>query len=308
MSLLTRFRSGRRIPQAGQPVVAEPDSSGIAEFRRPTIFPTCANPGCQSGWLHPWRSRSKPVLDGSWTCSARCTEALLEAAVARELGEIHQRRAVHRPRIPIGLALVEQGWISAEQLRTGLEVQKQNGGGRLGSVLLKQNVLNEERLARALGLQWSCPVLDLKDYDPARMAAILPRLLVDAYGVLPVRFGGRSLLYLAFEENPDPTVALALERMTGLRVECGIITDGQFRIAHENLLKAEFPPVTLIEAASPSAAAHALSQVIERQMPVASRLVRIREFLWLRLWRREPSDPLPGRSDVEDLVCSIGLQ
>ena len=311
MSLLTRLRPGRRISevQSNADAGAQLDvrrAGQVADAQSPTLFPSCANPACSSGWLLPWRSRSRPILDGRWTCSPKCTEALLETAVARELEELQQARAIHRPRIPLGLALVEQGWISAEQLRNGLERQRQSRSSRLGSVLLQQHALNEERLARGLGVQWSCPVLDLKGFEPARMAPVLPRLLVDAYGALPVRLGGRSVFYLAFEESPDPTIALALERMNGLRVDCGFITDSQFRSAHASLLSAPFPPVTLVEAASPGAAVHAFGREIERRLPVTSRLVRVREFLWLRLWHRNPSYPIPQRGEVEDLVCSIG--
>jgi hypothetical protein len=281
-------------------------SDPFAEARKPTMFAACANPRCQSGWMHPWRSRSRPVLDGCWTCCPKCTEALLGNALTRELGEFKPARTTHRPRIPIGLLLVEQGWISTHQLRTALDAQKREGGGRVGSWLVKQNALCEERLARGLGLQWSCPFVELKDHDPISMASVMPRLLLDAYGALPVKLGGRRVLYLAFEESPDPSVALALERMTGVRVECGFITDSQFQTMHARLLKSEFPPVTLIEAASPGAAVRALTRAIERQQPVASRLVRVREFLWLRLWYRRPSGPIAEIGDVEDLICSIG--
>src|ERR1700679_3964628 len=47
------------------------------------IFETCAHPGCRSGWIHLLRSRSAPVFEGGWTCSAECTAARVAAAVRR---------------------------------------------------------------------------------------------------------------------------------------------------------------------------------------------------------------------------------
>jgi hypothetical protein len=48
---------------------------------------------------------------------------------------------------------------------------------------------------------------------------------------------------------------LAVERMTGMQVECGLVQGSLFRAAHTRILAARFPPVQLIEAASEPAAA-----------------------------------------------------
>ena len=76
-------------------------------------------------------------------------------------------------------------------------------------------------MTRALGLQWSCPVLGLEYHDAEALTVLLPRLFVDAFGALPLRVAAGRLLYLGFEDRLDPVVALAVERMSGLRVESG---------------------------------------------------------------------------------------
>ncbi len=68
----------------------------------------------------------------------------------------------HRHRIPLGLAMLEQGWITRAQLRGALEAQKAAGGGRLGQWLVRQQGVSEQLVTRALGLQWSCPVLGME--------------------------------------------------------------------------------------------------------------------------------------------------
>jgi hypothetical protein len=96
--------------------------------------------------------------------------------------------------------------------------------------------------------------------------------------------------------------------MTGLRVESGLVEGTLFRLAHARMLNAGFPAVGLIEAGSEQAAVHAFTKSIERARPAESRLVRVHDCLWLRMWRRAQTGPLPERDSVEDLICSIGAQ
>ena len=224
------------------------------------IFATCANPGCGSGWLHLWRSRSAPVFEGGWSCSAACTAARVAAAVRPRDGGAGKRQESHRHRIPLGLVMLEQGWITSAQLRQALDAQKAAGGGRLGHWLVRQQGVSEQLVTRALGLQWSCPVLALEFHDAEALTALVPRLFVDAFGALPLRVAAGKLLYLGFEDRLDPVLALAVERMTGLRVESGLVQESLFRPAHTRMLNARFPAVELIEASSEPALVHALAK------------------------------------------------
>jgi len=208
--------------------------------------------------------------------------------------------------VPLGLVMLEQGWITNGQLRQALDAQKQAGAGRLGHWLVRQQGVSEQLVTRALGLQWSCPVLPLEFHDAEALTALVPRLFVDAFGALPLRVAAGRLLYLGFEDRLDPVVALAVERMSGLRVESGLVRGSLFRAAHTRMLTQSFPPVELIDAGSEAAAVHALSRSVERARPVESRLVRVHDCLWLRMWRRPQPGPLPERAGVQDLVCSIG--
>jgi hypothetical protein len=90
-----------------------------------------------------------------------------------------------------------------------------------------------------------------------------------------------------------------------LRVESGLVQGSLFRPAHTRMLNAKFPAVELIEAASEAALVRALARSIEQARPVESRLVRVRDCLWLRLWQRRPSGPLPEISAVQDLIASL---
>jgi len=291
---------------AGEPGGAGSGKAVAHGGLRGALFETCANPGCETGWLHLWRSRSVPVFEEGWSCSAACTAARVAAAVRREMEGRGTAQENHRHRIPLGLLMLEQGWITTGQLRQALEAQKMAGGGRLGYWLVRQQGVSEQLVTRALGLQWSCPVLPLEFHDAEALAILLPRLFVDAFGALPLRVAAGRLLYLGFEDRLDPVLALALERMSGLRVESGLVQESLFGPAHIRMLGAKYSPVELIEAASEPAAVHALARSIERVRPVQSRLVRVHECLWLRMWRKPQSGPMPERGTTQDLICSIG--
>jgi hypothetical protein len=269
------------------------------------LFETCANPGCSSGWLHLWRSRSVPIFESGWNCSPACTAARVEAAVRRELDGMGSAQEIHHHRIPLGLVMLEQGWITSGQLRQALDAQKVAGAGRLGHWLVRQQGVSEQLVTRALGLQWSCPVLPMELYDAEALTVLVPRLFVDAFGALPLRVAAGKLLYLGFEDRLDPVLALAVERMTGLRVESGLVQGSLFRPAHTRILSSRFPSVELIEASSEPALVHALSKSIEEARPVESWLVRVHDCLWLRMWHRPQNGPLPGPASIRDLICSI---
>jgi hypothetical protein len=279
-------------------------SSGM----RARLFETCANPGCTSGWLHLWRSRSAPVFEGGWNCSPECTRMRIEAALGREMDGRGKAPESRGHRIPLGLVMLKQGWISSGQLRLALEAQKGAGAGRLGHWLVRQQGVSEQLVTRALGLQWSCPVLPIELHDAEALTAVVPRLFVDAFGALPLRVAAGRILYMGFEDRLDPVLALAVERMSGLRVESGLVQGSLFRAAHNRMLNAAFPAVELIEAATEPALVHVLAKSIERVRPVESRLVRVHDCLWLRMWLRPQNGPVPEAAAVQDLICSIGAQ
>jgi len=275
-------------------------------FFRPSLIGQCANPDCRSGWMHLFRKRSTPVFEGGWTCSPECTEARLQWALRRELDGRVPALETHRHRIPLGLLMLEQGWITRRQLRDALESQRAAGSGRLGDWLVQQRAADEATITRALALQWSCPVLEFGIHGPTVPTSVMPRLFLDAFGALPMRIAAGRLLYLGFEQCLDPVLAFATGRMTGLRVESGVVCSSLFRPALGRLIGEKFPAVQLAEAVSERAAAHLLARSIERIQPVSSRVVVVHDFIWLRMWLSRETDLAPRIASVCDVVCSIG--
>lgn len=270
---------------------------------RVSLLQTCSNPRCRSGWLHLWRSRSAPVFEGGWSCSPECTEERIRRAVRRELDGPGGARDKYRHRVPLGLLMMEQGWITADQQRKALQAQK-SAGGRFGEWLIRQEAVSEQLVTRALSLQWSCPVLSVGLHKPEALSALMPRLFLDVFRALPLRVAAGKVIYLGFEERLDPVLALALERMTGLQVESGLVPGSEFGPAHERMLSCGFPPLELLGAVSETVLVRALTRAVEKARPVESRLVRVHDCLWLRMWNSSPG-PLPALSSVADLIASI---
>lgn len=291
-------------PARGEPIRGEAGSGLRSLLRRPALVSVCANPGCNSGWLRLWRSRSTPVFEGGWTCSPQCTRAQVEAALARELAGRSSAPEMHRHRVPLGLGMLEQGWITADQLRRALLRQREAGAGRIGQWLRREGV-EDALIARALAVQWSCPVFSAAERVPDALTALVPRLFVDAFGALPLRVAAEKVLYLGFEDRLDPALALAMERMSGLRVECGLVEESGFRRAQARALEARYPAVELVEAASEAALAGAIAKTLERTRPLAAKLVRVHDCVWLRMWLRAGGGVVPALAAVSDLIGSL---
>lgn len=272
------------------------------------LVSTCANPRCKASWLKVLRSSTSPVVEGGWCCSPECTVSQVAWALRREMEMLGHALDTHRHRIPLGLVMLEQGWITGAQLREALAAQRATRSGRIGRWLIRQQRVSEHLVTRALGLQWGCPVLSLDGHAPESVAAFIPRLFVDAFGALPLRSAGGKLLYLGFEERLDPVLALAVERMTDIRVESGIVEDSLFRPAHARMLQARFPRVELIEAVSEQILVRELARRIERTRPVDCRLVRVHDCFWLRMWNRPQHGPLPNVDIVQDVICTLNTR
>lgn len=273
------------------------------EARAGRTFPTCANPRCASGWLHLWRKRRIPVLEGGWLCSPACTRARVEDLLCREQAEAHPV-AAYRHRVPIGLILLTQGWITHENLKHALAAQRSGVGLRLGEWLVANRGLDEARLTQALGLQWSCPVFSFQKHGSGIPMNTVPRLLAESFGFVPLRLTSSGLLYLAFEDRIDHSLTLAVERITGLRVESGLLSASEFRSAQRQFQRGRFARSRLIEAGDPGLLTEAFARHIERHKPTNARLVRLHDLFWLRLWEEENAAPAQSNR-VEDIIGSV---
>ena len=292
----------------------QPASAAIA----PSLFEgssrrSCSNPECTSGWTMPWRSRRRPIFEGQWGCSGRCVLAMVKAGLKREVAGrgVGQSGGVHRHRVPLGLVMLAQGWITHPQLQAALHAQKTSGSGRIGDWLMSECGLEEEQVTRGLSVQWSCPVLKVHGFLPGEMALVMPRQFVEEFGVVPLRVAGSRLLYLGWEDRLNASVAYGVEQMSGVKVESGLVNGVDLRAARARLLEAEGVPTAVQTAEDEDALAAKITGVLEQKQPVAARLVRLHQYYWLRLWLESGTKGSVGNlprssEDMQDCVYTVG--
>lgn len=269
-----------------------------------SLLPVCGNERCRTSWLRLWRRRQTPRLEGFWACSPACLEEMVRSALAREFQGEAEQPGGHRHRVPLGLMLYSQGLITQNQLRSAVEAQREAAAReetprRIGRWLIQQASLSEMQLARALSVQWNCPLYSAERFDPARSAELMPRLLVETCGAAPLRQTASGRILLAFEDALDHCLSLALERMHGARVEAGVMASSEFRRVRETLVEAKFPKLRMIEVANRNVLARALTRRIEQFQPMDAALVRVREYYWLRMWKTLDR----GMEGAEDLLA-----
>jgi type IV pilus assembly protein PilB len=118
----------------------------------------------------------------------------------------------------LGKVLLAAKLITEDQLQKSLLAQKKEGG-RLGTILVKLNYIEEDKLLKFLSQQYGIPAIDLSklQIDPA-VTKLIPVEVVSKYQVMPIKRSG-STLSLAMV---DPTNVFAVDDikfMTGYEIE-----------------------------------------------------------------------------------------
>ncbi len=284
-----------------------PATLGQVQQRR-----SCGNAECTSAWTMPWRNRRRPIFEAQWGCSGRCVLAMVRTAVQRELGDgVISSPAPHRHRVPLGLLMLAQGWITHSQLQKALAAQRESGKGRIGERLMSECGLEAEQIVRGLAMQWGCPVLTTEGFSPEAMALVMPKVFIEKFGLLPLRVAGSRILYLGFADRLDASAAFAIEQMTELKVESGVVEGVHFEAARSRVLACDGVEVKLESVEDKDAMAARITAILEQKQPIASRLVRVHQYYWLRSWLESGAlgkvGSLPVTSeDMKDHVFTVG--
>lgn len=273
----------------------------------------CASDECAGGWKMPWKNRRRPLFECQWGCSSQCLERIIRKSLRRERGDVPismQDNCAHRHRVPLGLVMLAQGWITQVQLRKALDAQRSAGEGRIGEWLVRESGIGAAQVTRALAMQWSCPVLPMDGFTPSAMALAMPRVFIEDLGLLPLRVAGSRILYLAFNHRLDASAAFALEKMSGLKVESGLMDEIQFDAARSRLIESRFVEVTHGTASDADVLAAKIAAALEQMEPVDARVVRVHKRYWLRTWLESGAysgvGGLPATGeDVTDMIFTL---
>src|SRR4030042_6221585 len=118
----------------------------------------------------------------------------------------------------LGEVLIKQGMISEDMLHRALEEQKKDGS-RLGSVLIKMGVLTEADLLNALSRHFGVQSIDLKGVElNDAILKLIPNERAWKYLVVPVKRFGRTLT-LAMINPGDVTAIEDIQFATGFQFQ-----------------------------------------------------------------------------------------
>lgn len=132
----------------------------------------------------------------------------------------------------LGDLLVKNNLITREQLAKALEEQKDSGGQlRLGTILIKNSLISEPDLTSFLSKQYGVPSINLADFeiDPA-VIKIIPAEVSQKYQIIPVNRAGSTLIVAM----SDPSNIFAIDDikfMTGYNVEVVVASETAIRTA-----------------------------------------------------------------------------
>src|SRR5215831_10938052 len=138
----------------------------------------------------------------------------------------------------LGDLLVREGLINQEQLQRALADQK-GSNEKLGSILVRLDLINEDQLIDFLSKQYGIPSITLTQLDvDAEVVKLVPAQIARKYEVLPIKRAGNQLT-LAMA---DPTNVFAVDDvgfMTNLQVVPVVASQGAIRKAIDRLYEAQ---------------------------------------------------------------------
>ena len=118
----------------------------------------------------------------------------------------------------LGEILLKENLITPDQLKQALDHQKTNGG-RLGNSLVKLGFLNDDEVTAVLSRQYGVPSINLAYFEvDASVTKLIPMDTATKYQVLPLSRVGSSLTLAMV----DPTNVFAMDDikfMTGFNIE-----------------------------------------------------------------------------------------
>ena len=130
----------------------------------------------------------------------------------------------------LGELLVRNKLIDEKQLAKALEEQK-SSGGRLGASLVKLGYLKEEDLAAFLSRQYGVPSINLAEFEIGEsVIKLVPAEVVQKYQLVPVNRAGSTLIIAM----ADPSNIFAIDDikfMTGYNVEVVVAAEASIKTA-----------------------------------------------------------------------------
>lgn len=130
----------------------------------------------------------------------------------------------------LGDLLVELGYITEDQVKDAIKVQKATGK-RLGRIFVEQGLITEESLLNLLELQLGIPRIDLELIDiDMKAVSTISEALAKKYNLIPVKFrDGKLIVAMSDPLNIFAEEDVALS--SGYKIEVGIAMEKEINEA-----------------------------------------------------------------------------
>jgi hypothetical protein len=254
------------------------------------LAPQCGYPGCvhaHSVWRRMRRRLRGVALQGTRYCQTEC----LEMALVEILSPVPDRAEAAAHRIPLGLILLSRRQLTAAQLRTALQAQRDDAGAskdgkRFGAWLQQLGFVTERQVTAALACQWSCPVLRASTLvvAPSRFPAI-PVLLLESFQMMPVELvESTRTLFMAFSESVDYTMLYAIEQMLGYQTAPCLVCPSILKKSLHALARSPGTGEVVFDRPQDAReCAHIIASYSANVRAQEVRVARCGEHLWIRL-------------------------
>jgi len=136
----------------------------------------------------------------------------------------------------LGEILVKNGVITEEQLLRALEFQRHEGG-LLGEILVKLRYLKELDIVQALTVQYGFPYLPLENYELKKeISKIIPQNVARQYSIVPIDVIG-DILTVAMSNPLNESAIEDIEMITKKKIQVFIGTVTAIQDALDKLYK-----------------------------------------------------------------------
>ncbi len=130
----------------------------------------------------------------------------------------------------LGELLVRNQLVNEDQLKKALDAQKVDGG-RLGASLIKLGYIKEDELAAFLSKQYGVPSINLSEFEiDSAVIRLLPAEVAQKYQIIPINRAGSTLIVAM----SDPSNIFAIDDikfMTGYNVEVVVAPEASIKDA-----------------------------------------------------------------------------
>jgi hypothetical protein len=166
----------------------------------------------------------------------------------------------------------------------------------VGEWLQEMGAISEQEITAALGIQWCCPVFNLREASLPACVDLVPRPLLEFFRMVPVHFAAaRRDLYMAFSHAVDYSALYAVEQILRCNTRPCLIGDSTMDLTLEKLRRQrpESAQRVFESYTDKSEMARIARSYVLKVSAREVRIVRCGDYIWLRLEdHREPVDLL----------------